>query len=432
MVATLIITLITCLGIVVTSVAFPSIKIKKFNLNLYWAIALLGAIIILVTGLLPFNELWEGLTNKNSINPFQILILFLSMSVISIFLDELGFFTHVAYYVLKKTGEKQIGIFIVFYLLVAVLTMFTSNDIVILTLTPFIIFFCRAGRISPLPYLVSEFICANTWSMMFEIGNPTNIYLSESFHISFVEYFLVMAVPTLLAGIAEFFILLLLFRKSLKERIQHPEIKLDVENIPLTVIGLVVLFLCTLFLILSSYIDLPMYLISFVSLCLLVISVLLYSVFSKHKPVEIFRSLKRAPYELIPFILGMFTLVLALKKYEITFKMFELFSNGPQILTYGYSSLLMANLINNIPMTVTYSAVISSYSSYAYGAIYSSIAGSNIGAFLTPIGALAGIMWMSILKTHGIRYTFLDFIKYGFIVGIPTITVCLLTLFLFV
>ena len=65
-------------------------------------------------------------------------------------------------------------------------------------------------------------------------------------------------------------------------------------------------------------------------------------------------------------------------------------------------------------------------------AIYASIVGSNIGAYLTPIGALAGIMWMSILKKQGVDMTFLKFTEYGLIVAIPTLlaTLCMLMLIL--
>ncbi|MBO5889329.1 MAG: arsenical efflux pump membrane protein ArsB, partial [Clostridia bacterium] len=58
--------------------------------------------------------------------------------------------------------------------------------------------------------------------------------------------------------------------------------------------------------------------------------------------------------------------------------------------------------------------------------------GSNIGAFLTPIGALAGIMWNNILRNHNVKYSYLDFIKTGFIVSIPTLLVALLTLIIMI
>ena len=61
-------------------------------------------------------------------------------------------------------------------------------------------------------------------------------------------------------------------------------------------------------------------------------------------------------------------------------------------------------------------------------AVYASIVGSNIGAFLTPTGALAGIMFTNLVNSHETKYSFLDFIKYGVVISIPIIAVALLTL----
>lgn len=88
------------------------------------------------------------------------------------------------------------------------------------------------------------------------------------------------------------------------------------------------------------------------------------------------------------------------------------------ILTYGVSSTLVANLINNIPMSVLYSAITETASPFA---VYASVIGSNIGAFLTPVGALAGIMFTGLLKNLDVKFTFLDFLKYGVVVAIPTL-----------
>ena len=408
----------------------PNIKIKKFTLNFYWAIALLGAIVLIAFGILPFKEFWQGLNAKTGINPIQILILFISMTIISIFLDELGFFDHAANWVITHTKAKQTSLFFSLYALVSILTMFTSNDIVILTLTPFIIFFCKSAKISPLPFLVGEFTAANTWSMMFVIGNPTNIYLASSYNIDFVSYLKAMWLPTLLSGVVELLIIFLTFRKSLKAPMEYNQTELPKEDIPLTIIGLIGLATCTLFLIISSYISLPMYLVAACSLLTLILAVIICCLLRKHSLKELNKSILRAPFELIPFVISMFALVLALNKYGITTKICEFFGTDYTVFKYGYSSLLSANLLNNIPMSVIYSSILSGLEGNALqGGIFASIAGSNIGAFITPVGALAGIMWMNILKTHEVKFSFVDFMKYGVLIGLPTITVTLVTLF---
>jgi arsenical pump membrane protein len=60
--------------------------------------------------------------------------------------------------------------------------------------------------------------------------------------------------------------------------------------------------------------------------------------------------------------------------------------------------------------------------------MYSTIIASNIGAYFTPIGALAGIMWMGILNKTGIKFGFKEFLKYGVIIAPIIICVSLVTL----
>ncbi len=57
----------------------------------------------------------------------------------------------------------------------------------------------------------------------------------------------------------------------------------------------------------------------------------------------------------------------------------------------------------------------------AAGAVYAAIIGSNLGALLTPIGALAGIMWESLIADRDVKFGYIDFIKYGAAVSIPTL-----------
>ena len=105
--------------------------------------------------------------------------------------------------------------------------------------------------------------------------------------------------------------------------------------------------------------------------------------------------LKRLPFELIPFMLSMFIIVLALNKQNIPSMISNYLNNGNEIINYGISSFLMCNVMNNIPMSVFYASIINIGD---LKATYSTIIGSNLGAFLTPIGALAGIMFTSLLK----------------------------------
>ena len=265
--------------------------------------------------------------------------------------------------------------------------------------------------------------------MMFIIGNPTNIYLATSQGIDFISYFKIMFIPTILSGLIEFIILILLFRKNLNDKILSQEIEKQEYNKFLIIIGLIHLFICLIFLIISSYLNIEMYLISLVSALSLLIISFVYFIVKKIKLSKYLDILKRLPFELIPFILSMFIIVLALNKQNIPSMISNYLNNGNEIINYGISSFLMCNVMNNIPMSVFYASIINIGD---LKATYSTIIGSNLGAFLTPIGALAGIMFTSLLKKYDVKYTFLDFIKYGGIISIPTLLVALFSLMLFI
>ena len=141
------------------------------------------------------------------------------------------------------------------------------------------------------------------------------------------------------------------------------------------------------------------------------------------------QSLVRLPYQLIPFVLAMFVIVVAFSYQGVSQKIGELLGNSSTTFVYGYASFLSANIINNIPMSILFSDITNSLSNTLFlKGVYASIIGSNIGAFLTPLGALAGVMFSSLLKKYQVKFTFLDFIKYGAIISIPVLSIALLTL----
>lgn len=401
----------------------PSIRIGRFKIHTYWIIALLGASILLISQLSPFDEVWDGLTSNDSINPIKILALFFSMTIISIFLDELGLFRYLASLAVKKAKGKQYILFIILYTLTSILTIFTSNDIVILTFTPFICFFCKNAKIKALPYLVSEFVAANTWSMLLIIGNPTNIYLATSAGIEFMDYLKVMWLPTIFAGIMEFCILFAVFYRFLKDPIEVEEDDYHITSKFDLCVGVIHLLACLIMLVISGYIDIEMWLIASYSSLSLITIVLITRLLTHKNWKYVSHSLKRLPYPLIPFFLSMFVIVVGFNYQGISNEIEKFLGNDNQVFVYGYSSFLASNIINNIPMSILFSNL-----SQNSEAVYTSIVGSNIGAFLTPIGALAGIMFSSLVEEHRIKYSFIDFMKYGAIISLPTITICLLTL----
>ena len=402
----------------------PCFYIGKIKIGTYWPISLAGALIILLSGSLPAEYLFRELTSPSSVNPIKILVLFFSMTALSVFLDEAGFFRYLASAVLRRTGGRQITMFATLYAVVSVLTVFTSNDIVVLTFTPFICLFAKKAKIDPVPYLFAEFVAANTWSMLLMIGNPTNVYLSSAAGIGFLAYLAKMALPACFAGIVSFALLLVLFRKRLKKPLERTEENAEtLEDKPSVWIGAAHLAVCTLLLAVGSYLSLEMYLVAAVSAASMFLCVFFVRLARKKPLALIGASLKRLPYELIPFLLSMFVLVLSLNYSGMTEKFAAALSKGPPVFTVGTVSFFVSNVINNIPMSVLFGSVLGcgTGSGAPPADVFAAVVGSNIGAFFTPVGALAGIMWMSLLRRFRVDFSFGKFLLYGAAVSFPTL-----------
>ncbi len=431
MILCLIICGITCIAMILSILLFPKIKIGKISVDTYWIITLTGAIILLACGQADIGAVGNALISDTAINPLKILVLFLSMTVLSIFLDELGFFRYLAGVALRKAKTGQTKLFLYLYVTVSILTVFTSNDVIILSFTPFICYFAKNAKIDPTPYLAAEFVAANTWSMALIIGNPTNIYLATACGIDFLGYVKISVVPTVLSGLVAFLALYLLFRKKLASPIEGEAETIVIKDKLSLWVGIVHLAVCTVLLAIGSYINLEMWLVSLCAVGSLFIISGVISIVRRQKPYALSGCAKRAPYPLIPFVLSMFVLIVGLNEQGVTAAIGELLGDSLPILKYGATSFIASNLINNIPMSVLFSSIIESTGGAAgLSAVFATIIGSNLGALFTPIGALAGIMWSNILNKHGVKFGYLDFLKIGITVAIPTLVTALGSLWL--
>ena len=187
-------------------------------------------------------------------------------------------------------------------------------------------------------------------------------------------------------------------------------------------------------LILSSYLNFEMWYICLGFAVSITIYLFAYDLIN-HEKHEI-KVYKKAPWSLVPFVLSMFIIVLALKEHSVLMHIanwFDSLSPSSIVKTYiyGISSYFSCSFINNIPMSVVYASILENSSS-GLPALYATIIGSNLGALLTPVGALAGIMWLSLLKSHNIKFNFITFMKYGIIISIPTILVGISVLLVFI
>lgn len=189
-------------------------------------------------------------------------------------------------------------------------------------------------------------------------------------------------------------------------------------------LGLTALFSCVALLSLSSFLGLPMWRIALFCFLGLYLAVAAELLWRRRGLALLRRSLLRTPLDTAPFVLSMFLLVLALHRAGVTGALSGLLLSGNEIFTFGIASFLSANLINNIPMSVLFSFLCAAPGA-GEGALFAAVIGSNLGAFLTPVGALAGIMWMAMLRGNGVPLSFGRFTRYGAAVSVPALLAAL-------
>jgi len=426
---------------------------KKLEIDYAWG-SVIGAGIIILANVLTAGQAYDSLMGRPGFSPYTIIILFMSLAYITISLDSTGFFEFAALkFILHSNGSRK-RLFLYFYFLSSLITLFTSNDIVILTLTPIIFYFGKHAKVRVLPYLIAEFFAANIWSMFLYVGNPTNIIVAMASGLNFYEYTYWMALPTVAGGLLCLGLLYLVFRKSITGSFDIPK-GIDprhfIKDRGCAVSTLLVFLMTMIMFVLSPFFGIELWWISFVFAIALFLydSVMaigenankeqvFYRTFKRyvhHKETKVYQFrlhmiFEHMPWKIIPFLASLFIMVeglLVTGFIDMAASFIAWLSPNVMAaaMSMGFISSLAANVVNNQPMTILFTKILESSQFALTGAaksasIYSLIIGSNLGANLTLIGALAGIMWAKIIQDRADgqeeKITYRKFAKYGFMI----------------
>jgi arsenical pump membrane protein len=397
-----------------------------------WA-PLIGVILLLATFSIGPSTIAGGIFGSDSVKPYSILIMIVSLSYICVSLDYTGFLEYVSLRVAGASKNSGRRLFVYFFLLTAFLTLFTDNDIVILTMTLIIFYFSKNAKIDPIPFLFAQFFAVNIMGMALYIGNPTNIVVADSYPLSFAEFAKWMFLPALLASATCLALLWLVFRRRIPENFEIPAVdpRSALRNRNGAIFGSVALVLTIVFMsVPTSLTGVPIWVIPL----FFAFVMLLHDIVSYRSRALTIAS--RVPWKIVPFLIGLFVIIESLASSGWTGLFASQLSviSGNLIATvFGicFLSSLMAGLMNNHPMTIFSVRALqdSSFTGTAkLGATTALIAGSNFGANFTLIGALAGIMWAKMLSDKGCSISFSQFSKYGFLIMPLVVCVACLTL----
>ncbi len=413
----------------------------------YGIAPVLGVLVLFATFSITYESLVNGIIGDLTIQPYAILIMFMSLAYICLSLDETGFFAYLALKATEASGDSGRKLFLYFFLLSSFLTLFTSNDIVILTMTPIVYYFAKNAKIDPVPFLIAQFFAANIWSVALYTGNPTNIIVAQAYNLSFMEYFAWMFLPAVAAGASCLALLWVIFGGRVPRRIVAPKVdpRSAFRDKSGAVFGAVCLASCLVSLNLSSLLNIGIWQ---VSLAFALVVAARDAVpgrlpLSKERKEKASlqvsaRILRRMPWKILPFVIGMFIMVegLLMAGYIQSFAS-TLSALLADVVSASFGttfvSSAMANLMSNQPMTIFLTRTLQN-PAFAVSveaekaSMFALILGSNFGANFTLIGSLAGLMWSKLLRDKGVVISFRQFSKYGLLVMPLTLVVSCLVL----
>ncbi|POF43364.1 arsenical efflux pump membrane protein ArsB [Pseudomonas laurylsulfativorans] len=398
------------------------------GLGVGWS-ASFGAVLALLAGVVTLHDIplvWSIVWNATAT--------FISLIIISLLLDEAGFFQWAALHVARWAKGDGRRLFVFTILLGAGVSALFANDGAALILTPIVVSILLALRFSPastLAFVMAAGFIADTASLPLVVSNLVNIVSADYFDLGFSEYAAIMVPVNFVAVATTLVVLYRFFRRDIPRHYALDDVMDPRRAVrdPMTFrVGWVVLALLLIGLFALEPLGIP------VSAIAAVCAAMLFAVAARGHVISTRRVLREAPWQVVIFSLGMYLVVYGLKNAGLTTYMTMALNRMAEFgiwgaaLGTGLLTALLSSGMNNMPTVLV--GALSIQASDATGVvreamIYANVIGSDLGPKITPIGSLATLLWLHVLERKGIRITWGYYFKVGVVLTLPILLITL-------
>ena len=401
------------------------------GLGIGWS-ASLGAALALLLGVVSVADIavvWGIVWNATAA--------FVAIIIISLLLDEAGFFEWAALHVARWGGGSGMRLFALFVLLGAAVSALFANDGAALILTPIVMALLLALGFSPaatLAFVMAAGFIADTASLPLVVSNLVNIVSADFFNIGFGTYAAVMVPVNLVSVLASLAVLVLYFRRHIPASYALAQLRAPAEAIRDSATfraGWVVLLLLLVGFFALEPLGVP------VSVVAAAGAVVLLLVAGRGPVISTRKVLRGAPWQVVVFSLGMYLVVYGLRHAGLTQSMaglLNVFAQGGvwgAALGTGFLAALLSSVMNNMPTVLV--AALAIDASTATGVVkeamvYANVIGCDLGPKITPIGSLATLLWLHVLAQKGVVIGWAYYLKVGAVLTLPVLAVTLAAL----
>ncbi len=387
----LIIFIITYIGIIFTRL--PGINIDRPSA------AFFGAVAMVVFGVLSLEEAMAAID-------YNTIVLLLGMMIIISTLQLDGFFSLIAEKTLSWSRTPS-RLLVMITFVTGIASAFLVNDAVVLLFTPVIITICRVSKLNPVPYLIAEILSSNIGSAMTITGNPQNMLIGMNSDIDYATFFYKL-LPVSMLGMAMIVVVVRWFYRSHFRNgnvlaVQPNTFEYRYQSMKISVpifLGVVVLFF------LGKIIGLSIPVIAISGAALILI-------FGKVRPSEV---IKNVDWVLLLFFATLFIVVEgAVKAGTMDFFIHSsvLSDDLDSVVKLHGLSLIMSQIVSNVPYTVMMLPVLKPLSSELLWLTLASA--STLAGNATIIGAMANLIVIESAERMNVQIKFWEFFKIGII-----------------